>query len=130
MPITDLFTPLKLGELELSHRVVMAPLTRQRASAPGNIPNELMAEYYRQRASEGGLIITEATQVSQGGQGYPLTPGIHSAEQETAWSRITDAVHSKGGRIALQLWHVGRISHSSFQPDGGPPVAPSAVRPT
>ena len=129
MAAPDLFAPLNIGELELSHRIVMAPLTRQRASAPGNAPNELMAEYYSQRASKGGLLITEATQVSQGGQGYPLTPGIHTDQQEREWRRITDAVHEKGGLIALQLWHVGRISHSSFQPDGGLPVAPSAVRP-
>jgi N-ethylmaleimide reductase len=88
-----------------------------------------MAEYYRQRASAGGLMITEATQVAQSGQGYRLTPGIHSLEQESGWRGITDAVHSKGGKILLQLWHVGRISHSSFQPDGAAPVAPSAIRP-
>jgi N-ethylmaleimide reductase len=130
MTTNDLFFPVRIGDLQLLHRVVMAPLTRQRSSAPGNVPNELMLEYYRQRTSNGGLLITEATQVAPSGQGYPLTPGIHSKEQEAGWRKITDAVHDKGGRIFLQLWHVGRISHSSFQPDGGAPVAPSAVRPS
>ena len=124
---TDLFTPLTLGELRLSHRIVMAPLTRQRASAPGNVPNALMAEYYGQRASEGGLIVSEATQVSQSGQGYPLTPGIHSDEQVEGWSKITEAVHRNGGLIVLQLWHTGRVSSSSYQSDGGSPFAPSAI---
>jgi len=104
----------------------MAPLTRMRSKQPGNIPHELNALYYAQRASA-GLIISEATQVSQQGQGYPATPGIHSAEQVAGWRLVTDAVHRKGGRIILQLWHVGRISHSSHQPDGGLPVAPSAI---
>lgn len=130
MTTNDLFSPVTIGDLQLLHRVVMAPLTRQRSSAPGNVPNDLMLEYYRQRASEGGLIITEATQVTPSAQGYPLTPGIHSDEQQEGWHKITDAVHAKGGRIFLQLWHVGRISHSSFQPGGGAPVAPSAVRPS
>src|SRR5436190_23436099 len=104
MTTNDLFFPVRIGDLQLLHRVVMAPLTRQRSSAPGNVPNELMLEYYRQRTSNGGLLITEATQVAPSGQGYPLTPGIHSKEQEAGWRKITDAVHDKGGRIFLQLW--------------------------
>lgn len=124
--MNSLFTPLQLGALTLPNRIVMAPLTRMRSKQPGNIPHELNALYYAQRASA-GLIISEATQVSQQGQGYPATPGIHSAEQVAGWRLVTDAVHRKGGRIILQLWHVGRISHSSHQPDGGLPVAPSAI---
>ena len=106
----------------------MAPLTRQRALA-GNAPGPLHAVYYEQRSSPGGLIITEATQISQRGQGYPGTPGIHSPEQVAGWRQVSNAVHAKGGVIFLQLWHVGRISHSSHQPDGGPPFAPSAIKP-
>ena len=124
----NLFKPLKLGAIELPHRVLMAPLTRSRATPPGNVPNELMAAYYTQRASA-GLIISEATQVAPEGQGYPTTPGIHSAEQVAGWRRITDAVHKAGGRMVLQLWHVGRISHPVFQPGGKLPVAPSPVQP-
>lgn len=123
---SSLFTPLQLGRYELAHRVVMAPLTRMRAAA-GNVPNDLAPEYYGQRATHGGLIISEATQVTPYGQGYPNTPGIHSAEQVAGWRKVTEAVHQKGGRIFLQLWHVGRSSHSSFQPGGVLPVAPSAV---
>lgn len=123
--MATLFDTLKLGDLTLNNRVVMAPLTRMRTK-PGNVPYELTAEYYAQRASA-GLIISEATQVSQQGQGYPATPGIHSAEQINGWKLVTDAVHKKGGKIFLQLWHVGRISHSSLQPNGGLPVAPSAI---
>jgi N-ethylmaleimide reductase len=108
----------------------MAPLTRMRASQPGNIPSEMNARYYAQRATPGGLLITEATQISQTGQGYPATPGIHSPEQVAGWRLVTEAVHKKGGLIFLQLWHVGRISHSSLQPAGELPVAPSAVVPT
>jgi len=129
MSTSKLYTPLQAGALHLKHRVVMAPLTRMRSSQPGNVPNELMATYYGQRASEGGLIVSEATQVMQQGQGYPATPGIHSDAQVEGWRKVTEAVHAKGGLIVLQLWHVGRISHSSFQPDGGAPVAPSAVQP-
>lgn len=117
--------PFRLGPLDLPHRVVMAPMTRNRAG-PGNAPHALNAEYYSQRASA-ALVITEATQVSEQGVGYPLTPGIHSSEQVAGWRLVTDAVHRAGGRIALQLWHVGRISHPSFQPGGAPPVAPSAI---
>ncbi len=124
-----LFTQLHVGTSELAHRVVMAPLTRMRAEQPGNVPGSLSATYYGQRASRGGLIITEATQVSPEGQGYPATPGIHSLEQTAGWRRVTDAVHAKGGLIFLQLWHVGRISHRSHQPNGAQPIAPSPVRP-
>jgi N-ethylmaleimide reductase len=124
-----LFSPLHVGANRLSHRIVMAPLTRMRAAQPGNVPNELNATYYGQRATAGGLLVTEATQISLRGQGYPSTPGIHSPEQVAGWRLLTDAVHAKRGLIFLQLWHVGRISHPSYQPDGGLPIAPSAVRP-
>ncbi|NBX04148.1 MAG: alkene reductase [Alphaproteobacteria bacterium] len=127
--MTSLFDTLKLGDLELKNRVIMAPLTRMRSGQPGNIPHALNAEYYAQRASA-GLIISEATQISQQGQGYPATPGIHSPEQVAGWKLVTDAVHKAGGKIFLQLWHVGRISHSSHQPNGGVPVAPSAITPS
>ncbi|RAR98757.1 alkene reductase [Ensifer adhaerens] len=127
MSLSPLFRPLRAGSLELEHRIVMAPLTRMRASQPGNIPTEANAEYYRQRATNGGLIITEATQVIRSGQGYPATPGIHNSEQIDGWRKVTAAVHAEGGKIVLQLWHVGRISHSSFQPGRAPPVGPSAV---
>ena len=129
MSDSKLYTPLQMGAFDLHHRVVLAPLTRMRSSQPGNLPNDLMATYYGQRASKGGFLVSEATQVAQQGQGYPATPGIHSAEQVAGWRKITDAVHAKGGLIVLQLWHVGRVSHSSFQPDHGAPVAPSAVTP-
>ncbi|WP_183693822.1 alkene reductase [Rhizobium leguminosarum] len=122
----SLFSSLHLGRYELAHRVVMAPLTRMRADA-GNVPNALAPEYYGQRASSGGLIIAEATQVTPYGQGYPSTPGIHSAEQVRGWKKVTDAVHAKGGLVFLQLWHVGRASHASFQPNGVLPVAPSPI---
>ena len=123
----NLHAPVKLGPYELSNRIVMAPLTRNRAG-PGNVPQAMNAEYYAQRASA-GLIITEATQVSPQGVGYPGTPGIHSAEQVAGWRRVTAAVHERGGRIFLQLWHVGHISHPTLQPGGALPVAPSAMRP-
>jgi N-ethylmaleimide reductase len=125
-----LFTPLKLGALELKHRVVMAPMTRMRSAQPGNVPHALNAEYYGQRASEGGLLITEATDITPQAQGYRGTPGLYSAEQITGWRAVTEAVHAKGGFIFSQIWHVGRISHSSLQPDGALPVAPSAVPPS
>jgi len=125
--MTDLFSPLRLGAIELSNRVVMSSLTRNRAGA-GNVPTDLMVEYYRQRASA-GLILTEASPVCLEGHGYPRTPGIHTAEQIAGWKKVTDAVHAAGGRIAIQLWHVGRISHPDLQPDGVAPVAPSALRP-
>lgn len=126
MSLPSLFSPLRIGRYALSHRVVMAPVTRMRAGA-GMVPSEFAAEYYGQRASSGGLIITEATQVLPEGQGYPQTPGIHSQDQIAGWKTVTDAVHAKGGLIFLQLWHVGRSSHSSFQPKGALPVAPSAI---
>lgn len=127
MTTTSLFTPITIGDLELSHRVVMAPLTRMRATIPGHIANEMMAQYYAQRASRGGLIITEASLVSEDGRGAPCTPGIHSAQQIAGWKMVTTAVHAKGGKIYLQLWHMGRLSHQSYQPDGGLPIAPSPV---
>jgi N-ethylmaleimide reductase len=127
--MADLFTPLRLGAIVLPNRIVMSSLTRNRASHPGNLPNDLMREYYRQRASV-GLILTEATPVCPEGHGYPRTPGIHSPEQVAGWRRVTEAVHEAGGRIAVQLWHVGRISHPDLQPGGGLPVAPSAIRPS
>ena len=125
MATPDLFAPFQLGPLLLPNRIVMAPMTRNRAGA-GNVPTALNAEYYVQRASA-GLIVTEATQVSPQGVGYPGTPGIHSDAQVEGWRLVTDAVHRAGGRIFLQLWHVGRISHPSLQPDGALPVAPSAI---
>jgi N-ethylmaleimide reductase len=128
-PSTDLlFQPYRLGPLTLPRRMVMAPLTRSRARQPGNVPTSLNACYYAQRASA-ALIISEATQVSMQGQGYAWTPGIHSREQIDGWRLVTDAVHEAGGRIFLQLWHVGRISHPSLQPDKMLPVGPSAVTP-
>ncbi|UXY51947.1 alkene reductase [Pseudomonas tohonis] len=127
MTTRNLFQPTRLGSLELPNAVVMAPLTRQRSLQPGNIPSELNATYYAQRASA-GLIISEATQVCPEGQGYAWTPGIHSAEQVEGWKKVTRAVHDKGGRIVLQLWHVGRISHPLLQPGGVDPVAPSAIQ--
>jgi len=123
----DLFTPLRLGPYVLENRAVMAPLTRNRAG-PGNVPHAMNVEYYAQRASA-GLIITEGSQVSPQGVGYPDTPGIHDAEQVDGWRRVTDAVHAHKGRIFLQLWHVGRVSHPSMQPGGALPVAPSAIPP-
>lgn len=126
--MTTLFDTLKLGDLILPNRIIMAPLTRMRSKQPGNIPQELNAQYYAQRASS-GLIISEATQVSQQGQGYPGTPGIHSAEQIEGWKIVTDAVHKASGRIFLQLWHVGRVSHKSHQPNGALPVSASAIQP-
>jgi 2,4-dienoyl-CoA reductase-like NADH-dependent reductase (Old Yellow Enzyme family) len=121
-----LLSPLRLGDLELPNRVLMAPLTRSR-SGDSRIPNELNVEYYRQRASA-GLIISEATAVTPEGVGYAGTPGIWSAAQVEGWKAVTKAVHDAGGRIFLQLWHVGRISHPLFL-DGALPVAPSAIAP-
>jgi N-ethylmaleimide reductase len=118
-----LFEPMRLGRMTLPHRIAMAPLTRSRARQPGNVPKPLNASYYVQRASA-AVIISEATQVSMQGQGYAWTPGIHSREQIEGWRLVSDAVHAAGGRIFLQLWHVGRISHPALQPDK--PVAPSA----
>ena len=123
----NLFFPVRLGAVEAPNRIIMSPLTRMRAG-PGRVPTPLMAEYYAQRA-EAGLIITEATAISQQGTGCPNTPGIYTAEQLAGWQRVVEAVHQAGGRIFLQLWHMGRISHPSFQPGGGLPVAPSAIAP-
>ncbi|MDO8419178.1 MAG: alkene reductase [Rubrivivax sp.] len=126
--MATLFDPLRIGDIDLATRIVMAPLTRNRAS-PGQVPNDLMRAYYAQRADPAtgaGLIVTEATQVCPEGQGYLDTPGIHSAAQVAGWRRITDAVHAKGGRIVVQLWHVGRISHVSLQPGGQAPVSSTA----
>jgi N-ethylmaleimide reductase len=122
-----LLSPYTLGSLRLPNRMVMAPMTRSRAGH-GGVPTPLAATYYGQRASA-GLIVTEASQVSPQGAGYLGTPGIHTQAQEDGWRAVIAAVHARGGRIALQLWHVGRISHPSFQPDGAPPVAPSAIPP-
>ena len=124
---SPLFAPAILGSVALANRIIMAPLTRSRAAA-GNVPHSLNARYYAQRASA-GVIISEATQITPQGQGYPKTPGIHSPEQITGWQQVTHAVHQRGGKIFLQLWHVGRISHPLTQSDGGQPVAPSAIRP-
>ena len=123
----DLFNAVKLGPIELANRMVMAPMTRNRA-APGNLPQAINAKYYAQRAAA-GLIITEATQVSRQGIGYPNTPGLHNQEQVQAWRTVTDAVHAKGGKVFVQLFHVGRISHPTLQDDGALPVAPSAIKP-
>ncbi len=120
-----LHTPLRVGALELPNRVLMAPLTRMRATPPGDVPNDLMVEYYVQRVGA-GLIVSEGTQISPEGKGYMDTPGIHSAEQVAGWRRVTDAVHAAGGRIAAQLWHVGRVSHESFH-GGEPTVSASAL---
>jgi N-ethylmaleimide reductase len=123
----DILSPFRLDPLELPNRVVMAPMTRNRAGA-GNAPTALNATYYAQRAGA-GLIVSEATQISPQGVAYPGTPGIHSTEQVAGWKLVTDAVHRAHGRIFLQLWHVGRISHPSMQPNGDLPVAPSAIAP-
>ncbi|APZ54417.1 alkene reductase [Salipiger abyssi] len=121
-----LFTPFAAGAIALQNRIVMAPLTRNRADDETGCVNDLHVEYYRQRAGA-GLLITEATQISPVGKGYIQTPGIHSEAQVASWKRVTDAVHEAGGKIVVQLWHVGRISHNSLQPDGQAPVAPSAI---
>ena len=123
----SLFDTADVGALRLANRIVMAPMTRSRTSQPGNVPNLMMSRYYAQRASA-GLIISEATQISPKGQGYSFTPGIHSQDQIDGWRLVTDAVHTGGGRMFLQLWHVGRMSHGCFHADGKP-VAPSALPP-
>ena len=126
--MTTLFDPCQAGALSLATRIVMAPLTRNRA--PGALANARMAAYYRQRANPAtgaGLIVSEATAISHQGQGYSDVPGIWSAEQVAAWKPVTDAVHAEGGKIVMQLWHVGRVSHTSLQPGGAAPVAPSAL---
>ncbi len=126
MSADKLFTPLKVGAITTPNRIFMAPLTRLRSIVPGDIPTPLMGEYYRQRASS-GLIISEATQISAQAKGYEGAPGLHSDEQIAAWKKITAGVHAADGRIAVQLWHTGRISHSSIQPGQQAPVAPSAI---
>jgi N-ethylmaleimide reductase len=123
----DLFSPITVGTIQLNNRVVMAPLTRNRAGE-GNVPSEMNVKYYEQRATA-GMIITEATPISSMGHGYPATPGIHTQAQVAGWRKVVDAVHAKGGKIVLQLWHVGRISHPSLLPDNALPVAPSAIKP-
>lgn len=127
MTSNELFDTLKVGSTVFSNRIVMAPLTRNRAGE-GNVPTELNKDYYEQRATA-GLIITEASQISPQGVGYPATPGIHSEAQIAGWKKITDAVHAKKGHIFLQLWHVGRISHPALQPGGEKPVSASATKP-
>ncbi|WP_313077487.1 alkene reductase [Melaminivora sp.] len=124
MTTTTLFDPLEAGALRLANRVVMAPLTRNRS--PGAVPGELAVTYYRQRASA-GLLISEGTAISHQAQGYADVPGLYGSEQLDGWKRVTDAVHAAGGTIVCQLWHVGRISHDSLQPDGGAPVSASAL---
>lgn len=126
MTFNMLFSEKKLGDLTLPHRIVMAPLTRSRAAQPGDIPTDLNVEYYKQRASA-ALIITEATYIAPQGKGYAFTPGIYSQAQIEGWKKITDAIHQKNGHVFMQLWHVGRVSHSSLQPGGQLPVAPSAI---
>jgi N-ethylmaleimide reductase len=126
MSNSALFDGLRMGELELPNRIIMAPLTRNRADHDGDVPHALNAEYYAQRASA-GLIISEASQISPEGKGYAWTPGIHSEAQIAGWRQVTDAVHAKGGRMFIQLWHVGRISHTSLQPNEQAPVAPTAL---
>lgn len=125
--MADLFSPVKLGALDLKNRMVMAPLTRNRAGA-GGVPQDLNVSYYAQRAT-GGLIITEATPISDMAHGYPALPGIYTEAQIAGWKKVTDAVHAKGSKIVLQLWHVGRISHPSLLPNAALPVAPSAIKP-
>ncbi|HVJ54069.1 MAG TPA: alkene reductase [Aliidongia sp.] len=124
--MSKLYTPISIGSIALSHRIVQAPLTRLRSEQPGDIPGDLMATHYGQRASKGGLQIAEATTVSVTGRGYLGAPGIYSDAQVEGWHKVTDAVHAKGGRIFLQLWHVGRQSHVDMT-GGVPPVAPSVV---
>lgn len=126
MNFETLFSEATLGDLQLPHRVVMAPLTRSRSMQPVDIPQDINVEYYKQRASA-ALIISEATQISPQGKGYAFTPGIYSDDQIEGWKKVTEAVHAQGSRMFLQLWHVGRISHSRLQPSGQKPVAPSAI---
>ena len=122
----DLFSPLQLGATQLKNRIVMAPLTRCRAD-DNNVPTDMNRIYYQQRATA-GLIITEGTQISPQGAGYPNTPGIYNQQQVNAWRQITDTVHAQGGHIFLQLWHVGRVSYSGIQPNDQAPLAPSAIK--
>lgn len=122
----SLFTPLILGDIQLRNRIALPPLTRCRSEQPGNIPGNMMVEYYRQRASA-GFMITEGTQIEPRGQGYAWTPGIYSEAHIAGWKKVTEAVHQEGGTIFCQLWHVGRVSHTELQPEKQPPVAPSSV---
>ncbi len=122
------FSPVQLGRHTLRNRIVLPPLTRQRAGQPDDTATALMAEYYRQRASA-GFMVTEGTQIEARGQGYAWTPGIYSDAQIAGWRKVTDAVHAEEGVIFAQLWHVGRVSHPALQPDGGAPIAPSAIAP-
>jgi N-ethylmaleimide reductase len=124
-----LFSPAQLGGLTLKNRIVFPPLTRQRSTQPGDVASDLMAEYYRQRASA-GFMVSEGTQIEPRGQGYAWTPGIYTPEQIDGWRKVTDAVHADGGVIFAQLWHVGRVSHHALQPEGAAPVAPSAIATT
>ena len=126
--MSQLFSPIRVGAIDLAHRVVLAPLTRMRADMPGNVPGDLMVTYYRQRASEGGLMITEATFISPTGNGGYASPGIFTDAQVAGWRKVVDAVHAKGAKILLQLWHVGRQSHVDLQPNGQAPIAPSAIQ--
>jgi N-ethylmaleimide reductase len=126
--VRKIFSPVQIGAITLGHRIVMAPLTRSRSVQPGDVPGDLMVEYYRQRASEGGLIISEATSISVSGRGWFGAPGMYSDEQVAGWKRITGAVHAKGGRIFSQLWHTGRAAHVEMT-GGAPPVTPSVVAP-
>ncbi len=127
MNTSTLFQNVELGPFELKNRIVLPPLTRSRSTQPGNIPNDLMATYYGQRTGA-GFMVTEGTQIEPRGQGYAWTPGIYSPEQIAGWKKVTEAVHKEGGVIFAQLWHVGRVSHTTLQPDGGAPVAPSAIQ--
>jgi len=128
MSNSALGTPIKLGHHTLKNRIVLPPLTRQRSAQPGDIATDLMALYYRQRATA-GFMVSEGTQIEPRGQGYAWTPGIYTPEQIDGWRTVTDAVHAEGGVIFAQLWHVGRVSHHDLQPDGAAPIAPSAIQP-
>lgn len=123
---SNFFTPTQLGNHSLKNRIVLPPLTRQRSSQPGNVANELMAQYYSQRAGA-GFLVTEGTQIEPRGQGYAWTPGIYTPEQIAGWRKVTEAVHAEGGVIFAQLWHVGRVSHTALQPNGDAPISASAI---
>ncbi|KAB1073278.1 oxidoreductase [Methylobacterium planeticum] len=125
--MSALFEPVQVGAFALTHRVVLAPLTRMRSEMPGNVPGDAMVEYYAQRATPGGLLIAEATFISRQGNGGYASPGIEDEAQVAGWAKVVEAVHTRGATILLQLWHAGRASHASLQPDGGHPVAPSAI---
>jgi N-ethylmaleimide reductase len=126
--MSKLFSPIQIGTVDLSHRVVLAPLTRMRTDMPGNVPSDLMATYYRQRASQGGLLITEATYISPTASGGYASPGIVTDAQVAGWRKIVDAVHAKDAKVLLQLWHAGWQSHVDLQPNGQAPIAPSAIQ--